>query len=121
MCLPLLHENELLNIVYISSHPFTLASACGLPLSSTKSLLNAGRRGCSFNSSIQQTWEKDKVSNSVFSPPEHGRAVGCESTHRLGFNLANSSAWGTNHKESLQSCNSILMFLMCGVLGLVFF
>lgn len=106
MCLPLLHENELLNIVYISSQPFTLASACGLPLSSTKSLLNAGRCGRSFNSSAQQTWEEDKASNSIFSSPEHGMAVGCESTHRFGFNLANSFEWGINHGESLQSCNT---------------
>lgn len=32
--LPVLHENELLNIVSVFSDPFSLASACGLPLSS---------------------------------------------------------------------------------------
>lgn len=108
MCLPLLHENELLNIVYISSHSFILASACGLPLSSAKSLCNAGSCGCSFNSSAQQTWGKDKASNSMFSSPEHGMAAVCESTHGFGFNLANSFEWGTNHRESLQSCNTSL-------------
>lgn len=90
----ILHENELLNFVHIASHPLTLASACGLPLSSTKSLLNAGRCGCSFNSSTQQTWEKDKASNSIFSSPEHRMAVGCESTHGFAFNLSKSFEWG---------------------------
>ncbi|XP_010143981.1 PREDICTED: zinc finger protein 185 [Buceros rhinoceros silvestris] len=81
-------------------------SACGLPLSSTQSLLDAGGRGCSFNSPSQQT-QQQVVPLPWLSP----------SDFRAPYNVKQKSAdldeedtpfTPDEHKKRTEAANSVL-------------